>query len=73
MNKTVFELVPTSSDLRGGRLEATKELLGTTVKLIAPARQLLFNLKFTCILNRTWVMSWSTLATEDMRLVFDKN
>ena len=73
MNKAVLELVPTSSDLRGGRLEATKELLGTTVKLIAPAKQLLFNLKFTCIMNRTWVMGWSTLASEDMRLVFDKN
>lgn len=56
MNKAVLELVPTSSDLLGGRLEATKELLGTTAKLIVPAKQLLFNLKFTCIMNRTWVM-----------------
>ena len=72
MNKAVLELVRTSSDLRGGRLEATKALLGTTVKLIAPAKQVLFNLKFTCIMNRSRGHELD-LFSEDMRLVFDKH
>ena len=71
MNKAVLELVPTSSDLRGGRLEATKELLGTTVKTSkAVAVQFEIYLHYEQDMGHE---SWSTLASEDMRLVFDKN
>ena len=41
-------------------------------KLIAPAKQVLFNLKFICIMNRSRDHELD-LFSEDMRLVFGKH